>query len=179
MGLLYVLLFLILLIALLLYIIPIKIYVNADSTKLHKYNLNVYWIKPLLRGTMVKGHEGILLKIYLFNNKIYKKNLSSNSNLKNNISQKINSLIELRPKFEKFEASYSFEDPSITGMICGLIGLFASYTEDDNFTNNPDFSMEKDFFHVEAIFEISSIGLISLLLKNRKEKNIKILYENR
>lgn len=175
------LLVLLLIIFLLLAIYPLKVSINVHSDKLPDFHFEGSWLKPILKGIVTEEHKEMVLKIYLLNNKVYKKSLMQNDDAKNpkSFSDKIDFVKSLDPKFEKLEASYGFEDPSVTGMVFGAINLFSPYIQSFKFFNNPDFNMLQDYFYVDAKFNISIPKLLVALIRYNRKPEMEAIYHKR
>lgn len=175
-----ILLIVILVIIALLAIVPLKVSINIDSKKLPNYNFVMSWMNPLLKGRVTEERKEMLLKLYLINNKIYSKSLLNNGALNSrNISNKINFIKSLNPDFQKLEASYGFEDPSITGMLYGAISLFSQNIKAVDFYNNPDFNMLENHFCLNTVFTVSIPHLLISYYRYSKKPNAEILYSNK
>ncbi|QGU94858.1 DUF2953 domain-containing protein [Clostridium bovifaecis] len=172
------LLLIILIIIFLLAIVPLKVSFNANSAESVNFHFIASWLNPVLKGTIVKDYGGVLLKVYLFNSKVLARDLKTKSDSKGFLD-KINFIKSLHPKFERLEASYGFEDPSITGMIYGALTLLSPYIKSDTLYNNPDFTMTDDYFYFDALFEINVFSLALTLFRYNKRSHMKVLYEGK
>lgn len=173
-----ILLLIISLIIVLLSIVPLKVSFNANSAELLNFHFAASWLNPVLKGTIVRNHGEMVLEVYLFNSKVFKRYLKDKSDSKNFLD-KINLIRSLHPKFERLEASYGFEDPSITGMVYGAITLLSPYIKSAALYNNPDFNMIDDYFYFDALFEINVFSLILTLFRYNKKSHMKVLYEGK
>ncbi|MFU0824989.1 DUF2953 domain-containing protein [Clostridium sp.] len=177
----YIFLFLIIIvlfIVFLLYAVPLKILFSVNSAELPDFHFQAFWLRPLLKGVIREEHKKMVLKVYLLNNKIFTKPLQDDNSSKSFLD-KINFLRELHPDFEKLEASYGFEDPSITGMVYGGINLLSPYVKSETFYNNADFSMLQDYFYIDTVFYINAVQLIKVLFKYNQKPKMKVLYHSR
>lgn len=176
----YLLLFLlivILIFLLLLNIYPVKIIGNVNSFEIPNFNILFSWLYPFLKGTIVSNNGDIYLDIYIFNKKIYKRPLKNKNNV--NIKNLISMLRQLKPDYSELKTSYSFTDPSNTGITYGIINLLCQYINFDAFHNNPDFNMEEDYFNITAIMKFKTLAIIKLLNISRKDYNKKFSYESK
>ncbi|BDR87307.1 hypothetical protein [Clostridium tetani] len=176
----YLLLFLlivILILLLLLNIYPVKIIGNVNSYEIPDFNILFSWLYPFLKGTIVSNNGDIYLDIYIFNKKIYKRPLKNKNN--GNIKNLISMLRQLKPDYAELKTSYSFTDPSNTGVTYGIINLLSQYINFDVFHNNPDFNMEEDYFNITTIMKFKTLAIIKLLNINRKNYNKKFSYESK
>ncbi|NOH15991.1 hypothetical protein HMJ28_06280 [Clostridium cochlearium] len=174
----YVLLFLlivILIFLLLLNIYPIKIIGNFNSHDIPNFNILFSWLYPFIKGNIISNNGDIYLDIYFFNKKIYKKPIKNNGNIKNSFYM----LKELKPSYAEIKTSYGFSDPSNTGVTYGIINLLSQYINFDVFHNNPDFSMDYDYFDITTIMKFKPLSIIKLLTINKKNYNKQISYENK
>ncbi|MCG4580631.1 hypothetical protein [Clostridium cochlearium] len=88
-------------------------------------------------------------------------------------------LKELKPSYAEINTSYGFSDPSNTGVTYGIINLLSQYINFDVFHNNPNFSMDYDYFDITTIMKFKPLSIIKLLTINKKNYNKQISYENK
>jgi hypothetical protein len=158
----------ILLIAILLSTYSLKIDFSFDSKQLNDFKLTLSWLKPFIKGFVKTDENKLVLSVYLFNRKILTKNLTSN---KPNKPSNFNNLKLIRSiKFVNLtlKTSYGFEDPSITGMLCGAINILSEYIDINNSCNNPDFSTDFDHFDIYILAEINLLVTLLNLIKLKK-----------
>jgi len=165
MYILVVLICIILLIIILLSIFSLKVNFSFDSQQLPDFQLTLSWLKPFIKGTVEMNENKLALTVYLFNKKILTKNLTSNKPSNFNNLKFIKSI-----KFVKLtlNTSYGFEDPSITGMLCGAINIISEYIDTNNSCNNPDFSTDYDHFNIYILAEINLTVSFFNLIKLKK-----------
>ncbi len=166
-SLILVFLFLALILVVLLITIPIKIAFAFNSQEFTNVNLIATWLKPLFKIVIVKTDEKMFYTLYLFNKKVLTNNLTSKTLAKDYV-KKIQLTRNLKPHFIDIKASYGFEDPSVTGMVCGVINLASDYLGVNVLYNNPDFNMDYNYFNISGTAELNTISIIAMLLKLTK-----------
>jgi len=168
-SLILVLVFLSLILVALLITIPLKISFAFSSQEYTNVNLITTWLKPLLKLVIVKTDEKIFYTLYLLNKKVLTKNLTNKTlNHAKDYIEKIQLIRNLKPHSIDIEASYGFQDPSITGIVCGAINLASTYLGINVIYNNPDFNMNYDYFNITGAAQLSGISIISTFFKLRK-----------
>lgn len=166
-------LFLILLIFELLAIIPLKVKVIVDSKELPNFCFKASWLSPFLKGTVTKENSSMFLTVYLFNAKVLKKELK---NASTGYIDKLNLIKDLKVNFIDVKVSYGFEDPSITGMLCGAVDLVSSYINLDTLYNDFDFCSDYDYFNLNVLANINMINLLVTICKYNKKAKVSPLY---
>ncbi|EDS76331.1 membrane associated protein [Clostridium botulinum C str. Eklund] len=173
-----IILLIILLVIILLSLIPIKIYLNANSTDLPNLNLIFSWLYPFFQGKIYFNENSIIiLNIYFFK-KLFKSNpltikKHSNGNALNFIKNfKLNRI--------DVETHYGFSDPSITGFICGIINTIPINSFKNNISNYPDFTTDTTYFDTTGIIEINMLYLLIQIVKSKFHPSSKnISYANK
>ena len=165
MYILVILISIILLIVILLSVYSLKVDFSFDSQQLEDFQLTLSWLKPFIKGFVKTDENKLVLAVYLFNKKILTKNLTSKkpSNFNNLKLIKSIKFVNLTLK-----TSYGFEDPSITGMLCGAINIISEYIDINNSCNNPDFSTDFDHFDIYILAEINLAVTLFNLIKLKK-----------
>lgn len=164
---------LILLALILLAVFPVNIIFSVNSEHQPELRGAMTWLNPLVKGTVTgdtRDTRNILLTVFLFGKKIYTRNLIGNRNKdkKGNYSDKINLLRNIRPSGLKVSASYGFEDPSITGMLCGALDMASGYVDFEVLNNNPDFTPEDNYFDISGEAKINAIRSLRGILNQRR-----------
>jgi DUF2953 family protein len=180
-SLILVVLFLILTLTILAIAIPLKIAFTFNSEQSTNINLIATWLNSFLKIVIVRTDEDAFYKIHLFEKEFLTKNITNKTlhNIKD-YTEKIQFIRNIKPHSIDIEASYGFEDPSTTGMVCGAINLAANYLGVNVLYNNPDFSMNYNYFNIRGTVEVSTISIISTLLKLRKSNlALQPLYANK
>lgn len=158
-------------------VFPVKIFAAANSEQLPELRMVFTWLKPLFRGTVEKNDDGVLLKIYLFNKGILTQNIRSQGT---SIGEIFNTLREAHLRSIKINASYGFEDPSITGMFFGAVNLVSEYLDIDVEYNRPDFNLWDDYFSIKATAEANPLSLmLSYFKSGKKHTKMNPLYGGR
>jgi hypothetical protein len=157
-----------LLIILLAAIFPLRAALSFNSEIQPDFHLLITWLHPLIKAYIVRSDGGILLTVHSFNKKIYTKNLKEG---KGGIKDKLNIIKIIKPKHLKLQASYGFEDPSITGLMCGALDMISEFADVEVSHHNPDFSMDSSYANLTAEADINLLKAMLKLQQNRKLKN--------
>ena len=107
-------------------IVPLSVTSSFDSEKLEDFQLILLWLKPLIKGIIKRDGDKIVLTLYLFDKKVLIKNLTSNKPKDTN-TDKLRLVKAIKFLNIRLQTSYGFEDPSITGMVCGAIDIISEY----------------------------------------------------
>ncbi|MBU3160028.1 DUF2953 domain-containing protein [Clostridium frigoris] len=150
----------------------IKIMVKHEDTK------EVFMLKFMGLGVIRKEIKSPDIKIEKDenekSNKKSKKKKRSNFNIRDYIEKVfINDLINyfkdiiniVKPKIVKINGFYGFEDPSLTGMICGIIPLISSLIPKSNINLQPVF--DDEIIEIECDIH-GKISLLSAIIKTLK-----------
>ncbi len=170
MYILWTILIIILIALILLALFPVKIAFAYTSEELSSFYMKASWLNPFFKATIIKQDYGFTLKIFIFNQRIYKKNIVKKPI---NYNDNINLIKSIDPSYIKLNTSYGFEDPAVTGMICGLINMFSQNISIDSLSNNPNFNTDFSYFNIKGIIKINAIYSFIKLLKS-KRKNLLI-----
>lgn len=168
----YVFLFvisIIFLIVILLSIVPLNVTssFNSEELELEDFRLTLLWLKPLIKGIIKMDGNKMILKLYLFNKRILIKNLTTNKP-KDADTDNFRFVKAIKFLNIRLQTSYGFEDPSITGMVCGAINVISEYIDSNDSWNNPDFSTDYDYFYINAQVKVNILLSIINLLKSKK-----------
>jgi hypothetical protein len=146
-------------------LIPIKAFLSLNLEKQLELDLTIEWSKPVFRCLIGKSNHITFLTVYLFNIRILNKTITKDyKNLLNNMKF----LKTLDPLYLKIDASYGFVDPSITGMICGVIALLTQSTKISHLNNNANFNSDNDYAKIEAMGVFNAISTLSKALNFRR-----------
>lgn len=152
--------------ALILFVIfPLKAAFSFSSELQQDFHIVTTWLGPLLKALIYKQGEESLITIYLFNQKVLTKNLIRQTK---KYSDTLDLIKTINPEHIKLQSSYGFEDPSITGMVCGTFDMISQYINLDDLYNNPDFNAESDYFNISAEAEIYLLPTLLRLIKTKK-----------
>lgn len=174
-GIVFLILFLVII---LVSLISIKIYLNANSIDLPNFNIIFSWIYPFFQSKIYLNENSIItLNIYFFKKLFKTTPLKIKTNFDGNSFEfikniKLNSI--------DIETHYGFSDPSITGFICAIINTIPIYALKNNILNYPDFTSHTSYFDTTGVIKINLISLITQLLKSKFSNSKKnILYANK
>ena len=144
---------------------PLKIIFKYNLEQLTNFHLMLSWLRPLIKGIIKRDENKIILTVYLFNKKILTKDLTKHKAKGTNNLRLVKSI-----KFDyvNLQTSYGFEDPSITGMICGAISLITEYVDLNNSCNNSNFSTNYDYFNINVVAKVNVVLSTLNLLKLKK-----------
>ncbi|KGM97053.1 membrane protein [Clostridium novyi A str. 4552] len=173
-----ILLILLLAIILLLSLIPIKVYLNANSTDFPNFNIIFSWLYPFFQGKIYFNENSIItLNIYFFKKLFKTKPLTIKRHSNGNASDFIKNC---RLNIIDLKTHYGFSDPSITGFICGIINTIPINSFKNNILNYPDFTTDTTYFDTTGIIEINMFYLLTQLVKSRFHTSSKnISYANK
>ena len=166
-----VILILLVLLLILLFIFPIKAVFSFNSEQMPDYYLMATWLNPLLKGIVTNENGKRILTVYLFNMKIVTRDMKSKQDEKHKKGNKLEMLRAIDFKHVNMQTSYSFVDPSLTGIICGIADFISEYIELDSFSNIPSFDMESDYFNISISAEVYAIISLVRLIKLRQNFN--------
>ncbi|AEB75726.1 membrane protein [Clostridium botulinum] len=159
---------LILLIIILLALIPFKIYFNANSYNVFNFNILFSWLNELLNGKIVCDNTGTLtLNIYFYNKLVKTKPLTFNKSQNKSNSNKLTVIKNLKVEFIDIKTFYGFKDPSITGMICGLINLIPCFSDKNHIINYPNFNSDITYFNTSGKIHLNLLYTLTQILKNK------------
>lgn len=191
--------------------IPVKY--KGEAYIKDKFSAEAYigWFFGLVKFTAFKGEEdskirfnftfcGVNISINSFKKKQHKeKEKKEKAKRKNRLSRKIINIFYsyfkdilsiLKPKYFSAVGTYSFEDPSITGIICGLIGIIKGVFSMSNINLEPVFEEEENNIKIEIYGRVINCMILARTLKliinkevrkiffSKKEKNVKHLKTN-
>ena len=160
-----VLVSIILLIIILLTIFPLKVVFKYNLEQLTNFHLMLSWLRPLIKGIIKRDENKITLTVYLLNKKILTKDLTNREAKGTNNLKLVKSI---KFGYVRLQTSYGFEDPSITGMICGVISLISEYVDLNSSCNNSNFSTDHDYFNINVVAKVNVIVSTLNLLKLKK-----------
>ena len=162
---LYVLLVLIVLMT----IYPVKVAAAFVSEQQPDVHLVATWLSPLLKAVLSRNNGHTLLKIQLLNNTVYSKDLSKDTtdfkNKLKHINDYINMLRAIKIKGIKLFASYGFVDPSLTGMLFGIIDMVSQAVGFEEYYNNADFASDGNCFNITVTAKVNAATSIYYLIK--------------
>jgi hypothetical protein len=157
--------FVILLIIILLSMVPLNVKCSFDSDKLADFKLSLSWLRPLIKGIIKRDGNNAIFTLYLYNKKILSKNLTAN---KSNDTNNFKLIKYIKFLDVRLQTSYGFEDPSITGMVCGAINMISEYIDSKDSVNNPDFSTDYDYFNFNVAVKVNVLVSVFNILKSKK-----------
>lgn len=171
-----ILISILLIILILITVVPLKIMFNSDE-KLD-FHIMVTWLKPLFRAIVQNKDTNIFLTVYLLNKKILSKPVRAKAKEEKKSSNynKVQYLKQFKPYYVYIGTSYGFQDPSTTGIICGMINSLTNYLNLDNVYNSADFTAENDYFNINGIVKVNMAStMIKLLISYMKSH--KVMYQ--
>jgi hypothetical protein len=160
-----IILFAALIVLIFLAIFPLKAAVSFNSELQQDFHLILTWISPLFKAVIHKNEDENLITIYLFNKRTFTRNLKIQKEQHTNFVDLIKTI---RPAHIMLRSSYGFQDPSVTGMVCGAFDMLSQYMELEYLYNNPDFYTAYDYFSINAEAEIHLLSSLSGIIKAKK-----------
>ncbi len=152
----------------LLTLVPIKVFFRFDLEEYSKFHLSIHWMNPIFKCVIAKNEDTTYVNVYLFNIKIINKSTEKNYN---GFINTFKFLKALNPTFLKLDASYGFIDPSITGVIFGVIELVAESSKVVELNNNANFNPDYDYGKVTSTALFNAIPTIMKVLHFRKQNS--------
>lgn len=146
----------------LLSVFHVKVIFAFNSEQYTNLNLMISWLYPMFKAIITNEGNSIIISVYLFNRKIFIRNLKSKKR-NNKISFDLIKSIKL--DYIKVKTSYGFENPAITGWVCASVSLILNYVKTKDLYNNPDFSMNSNYINLNAETKINVISTLINLLK--------------
>lgn len=144
-----------------LYIVPIKAAINYNTDNIESFHVIITWLSSIVKIDAIKTERNITLKTYLFDKKIFSRELAVKSDKINNLSN----IKKLKPYNIKLNTSYGFQDPSVTGVFCGALNLLTEYFQVEQLYNNANFSSDYDYIHINALADFNALSSLINLLK--------------
>lgn len=152
------------LIIVLLKIYHVKIIFQFNSEEYPNFSFVIEWIFSTFKIIINKHANDTKLSFYLFNKRIFTKSIQKK---KTNKRFNYNLLKGIELDYIKLKTSYGFEDPAITGMVCGAIDLISAYVNLKDLYNNPDFSMNSSYINIVAETKINVLSTFINILKSK------------
>ncbi len=157
------------LVIILILISVVSLKITFDSNEHLDFHIKITWLKSLFRTIIQNNDTDIFLTVYLFNKKILTKPVkakSKESNKSKNHNNKVYYLKQVKPNYIYIDTSYGFQDPSTTGIICGVINSFAQLLNINDVCNEADFTAEKNYFNINGIIKLNIASTLIKLLKS-------------
>lgn len=146
----------------LLSVFHLKIMLQFNSGQYNNLNLKISWLYPMFKGTITSEVNSNIVSVYLFNKKIFTKNIKSK---KRNNKLSLDLIKSIKFDYFKVRTSYGFENPAITGCFCASISLIFNYLKIKELYNTPDFSMDSNYINLNAETKINVISTLINLFK--------------
>lgn len=167
-----ILVLLVLILFLLLSIYPVKAEAVFNSEQQIDMHILLAWLSPFLKAAVTRDNNQMVLTVYMFNSRLFRKNLVSrnadhNKGKKRGIHDYIDYLRALDLHHVRLYAFYGFEDPSITGMLCGGIDMISQGIIVEGFSNSADFFTDHDYFNIKAFAEVNAAASLIMALRRR------------
>jgi hypothetical protein len=164
-----VLLLVIIITSIILIMVPFKYEISTDLNKKVKFKINILWLFNCFMVSIVNNSNNLSMSFFILNNHVYTKqikkmddkkpiNKTSKKNkieciyvLKNHFNKILFNLlityfkdifIIIKPSSVRIQGTYTFEDPSITGILCGFMPLIAETIPLTNINLYPSFNDE-------------------------------------
>lgn len=182
----YLFTFLVLLIIMLLILLavyPLKLAASFSSEQTTDLHGRATWLNPLLKGILHRENKNIILTLYFFDKKFLSKDVTqkkANQGRRKSYTEYINYVRALKLEHVKLHAVYGFEDPSITGMICGGIDMFYQSINFEDFNVYADFNSEENHFNITGEAELNVIvSLFRILRMKAPNYHMPVLHVNK
>lgn len=181
MYLLYFILILIIILFLSLLLIPLNINLYINSEQIDNSYIDFSWLYPFLNIKLIVNDDDIFIKIYIFKKSLKIKQIQfSNIKSKYTIKDRVNILKSLDLDYLYLDTYYGFNDPLITGILCGFINLIPNHLDKNEIYNNPNFMVDDSYFTAKAFVKINIFYAIIKILKSYiKNYNKKLSYKYR
>ncbi|AVP63675.1 DUF2953 domain-containing protein [Clostridium botulinum] len=168
-------------ILLLLLFIPLNISLYINSEQIDNSYIDFFWLYPFLNIRLIVNEGDIFIKIYIFKKSFKIKQIQFSTIKSNNtIKDRVNILKSLNLDYLYLDTYYGFNDPLITGILCGFINLIPNYLDKNEIYNNPNFMVDASYFTAKAFAKINIFYAIIKILKSYiKNYNKKLSYKYR
>lgn len=149
-------------------VFPFKLAAAFVSEQQPDMHLAVSWLNPVFKLILTRNESHTYLTIQLLNYKVYSKDLSKDTiNFKKkakHMNDYINMLRAFKVKGIKLYASYGFIDPSLTGMLFGIIDIVSQTIGFEEYYNNADFASDSTYFNITASAKVNAATSVYQLL---------------
>lgn len=159
---------LLLLAILLLFSVAVKAFLSFD-TKNEAVRVVLLWLYPFIKITAEKNRSLPLLKVYLFNKKVYSKTVR----IKSTDGKSIDLIKAASASDIQVDLDYGLSDPFAVAMACGSLGSVSEMVNIAEIRQRPDFLPDEDFIHLEASANINAGDTVLNYLRMRISKNKK------
>lgn len=146
----------------LLSVFHVKVIFAFSSEQYTDLNLIVSWLYPMFKAIVTNEDNSLIISFYLFNKKVFKRNLKSK---KSNKKFSFDLIKSLKLDYVTVRTSYGFENPAITGWVCTAISLVLHYVKVKDLYNNPDFSMNSNYINLNAETKVNVMSTLINLFK--------------
>jgi uncharacterized membrane protein YfcA len=146
--------------------LPLKFRVKAVFGS--KKYANVFFLYPLLRAKIEWDGEVMpTLSIYLFKNRVFKKQLKRKHRKDKHPLLWLKSAVITNRRAEVW---YGMKNPFATGMASGVMGIMSGFLKFDELSLHPDFFSAEDYVRISASAEITIGNTIFNYVKNKRNK---------
>lgn len=141
----YFLILLVITIIILMYIIALKINFVFDTTE-EKMRLTAYWLYPFIKAEIFMLNKKPMLKVSLFNIKIYEKAMKK----KKSFHENLRLVKDINVENINLTAYYGFNDKFMVGIISMLINYATQFLTIESIEQKPDFMAHDDYIFINA-----------------------------
>ena len=200
-----VLLLVIIIASITLLMIPFKYEISTELKTKVKFKIDILWLFNWFMISLINNTHNLSLSLFILNNQVYTKQIEKINNkksiikiveknktdyryiLKNHFNKILFNLlityfkdifIIIKPSSVKIQGTYTFEDPSITGILCGFVSLITETIPLNSINLYPSFNDELTHINtnISGQITLSIITLKTLKLLLVKEVR-KILFK--
>lgn len=162
MSILYLIILIILFMVILTFTAVLKIAFTLDTER-ENTRLVVLWLYPFLKVIAEGNAKGPVLRVILFNKKVYKRKLNpKKAGIKRTDLIKAVSTSDIR-----LSLRYGFKDPFITGVTCGAINAAAENADFVSIKQSPDFITSSDYVYMNATANVNVGNTLINFLKSK------------
>ncbi|MCR4436081.1 MAG: hypothetical protein QHH06_13705 [Clostridiales bacterium] len=168
MNLLFIIAVIVLFLASLLFIVPLRIIFNLNTDK-EKIALDMLWLYPLLKAAVVNEDAVLTLTVYLLGLKIYKRVLKSG----NGKSGRMDFVRQVELTDIRVQGSYGFKDPFVTGIACGILNMASQFTDTGVLNCSPDFAAGSDYIRIKGTANLNMGSVLAERIRSYRANSRK------
>ena len=196
-----VLLLVIIIASITLIMVPFKYEISTELKTKVKFKIDILWLFNWFMISLTNNSHNLSLNFFILNNHVYTKQIEKINNkkstnkivkknkidyryiLKNHFNKILFNLlityfkdifVIIKPSSVKIQGTYTFEDPSITGILCGLIPVITETIPLNNINLYPSFNDEVTHITTnisgQMILSIITLKTLKLLLVKEVRK---------
>lgn len=162
MSIIYLIVLILLFMVILTFTAVLKVAFTLDTIK-ENVSLTLLWLYPFLKVTAESNASVPLLSVYIFNKKVYGKELG----LKKSSTKNADVVKAVSPSDMHFNVSYGFRDPFATGVTCGAIHAASEYIRFASIRQSPDFVADSDYIYMNATAKVNIGNTLINYLKSK------------